>query len=720
MVIEAMQQFRGAFSSYRSERKLNDQQIAQMRSELSSYYTGPFSEEYRKQNDATDPNAQQLFARLDEEALAIQHAYIYANPNPLGGKDALTASPERVTYDQLHTKFHPPIREYLKKFGYYDIFLVDSTTGDIVYSVFKELDFGTSLIDGPYAQTNFGEAFRRANAIQSRDDFVLVDFEQYLPSYEAPASFIATPVFDGETKIGVAMFQMPVDRINQVMGLRTGMGETGETILVGPDHLMRSDSYRDAENHSIIASFRNQEQGSAKTDAVTAALEGDSGVMETSNYLGQRVLSAYTPVELLGSNWALLAEQELDEAHAAVAEIQNLTSEATSSFIFWSISIALGVAVVLVTVAIFMSGRIVKPIRQAADVLDEVGSGDLTKRLEVKGKDEFGQMGAAFNTCLEQIHTIVAQTAKDASTLANSSTELSKTASDLSSGAQKSETQSAMVSSAAEELSINMKNMAKSTGQMSDGMKSVSEAVGQVTSTISEIAQNAEKSASVAGEAAKLAEVSNEKINSLGSAADEIGKVIEVIQDIAEQTNLLALNATIEAARAGEAGKGFAVVATEVKELAKQTAAATDDIRCRIEAIQSSTGDTVNAIAEIGEAINNVNKVARTIASSVEEQSVMTKEISQNVQEAAGASDVIARGVNESAVASEEITKNIFGVDESAKLTSSGANKTQQASDELNALATSINGLVNQFRVDELADGKDSKQDSANQSALAC
>ncbi|MDA7978079.1 MAG: methyl-accepting chemotaxis protein [Pirellulales bacterium] len=717
MIVEAMREFSSAFASYRSERQFTEEQLAQMKSELAGYYMGAFSEEYRAQNKGASPDAQLFLDGLDSEALVLQHAYIWANPNPLGSKDALTASPNNTTYDGLHAKYHVPIREYLSKFGYYDIFLVDTQSGDIVYSVFKELDFGTSLKDGPYAQTNFAEAFRKANALESPNEFVLVDFQQYAPSYEAPASFIATPIFDGEEKIGVAMFQMPIDRINQVMGLRTGMGETGETFLVGSDRLMRSDSYRDAEHRSIIASFRNQENGKVDTSTVTAAFNGDAGVTETTNYLGKRVLSAYAPVDLLGSQWALLAEQELQEAHAAVAQIQRSTSEATSNFVIWAVGIAFGMGVALVVLAVFMAGRIVRPIRQAVDVLGQVGDGDLTKRLQAGGKDEFGQMATAFNSCLDQIHTIVARTAKDAATLENSSTELSKTAGELTSGAKNSETQSATVSSSAEELSINMKNMAQSTGQMSQGMQSVSSSIDQVTATISEIAHSAEKSASVAAEAAQLAEVSNEKINSLGSAADEIGKVIEVIQDIAEQTNLLALNATIEAARAGEAGKGFAVVATEVKELAKQTAAATDDIRNRIEAIQSSTSDTVNAIAEISEAINNVNSVARTIAASVDEQSGMTKDISKNVQEVADAADVVARGVSESAVASEEITKNIFGVDESAKLTSRGANKTQNASDELNALASSINALVSQFNVADISGELHAADPDA---ALAC
>jgi methyl-accepting chemotaxis protein len=196
-----------------------------------------------------------------------------------------------------------------------------------------------------------------------------------------------------------------------------------------------------------------------------------------------------------------------------------------------------------------------------------------------------------------------------------------------------------------------------------------------------------------------LVEISNDKITNLGQAADEIGRVIEVIQDIAEQTNLLALNATIEAARAGEAGKGFAVVATEVKELAKQTAAATDDIRTRIESMQASTGDAVESIREISEVINNVNEVSRTIASAVEEQSITTRQISDNVSTTASAAESVARGVAETAMASREITENITRVDGVLMQTAEGADESRDAGTRLSQLAEEMNGLIGRFRI---------------------
>ncbi len=286
----------------------------------------------------------------------------------------------------------------------------------------------------------------------------------------------------------------------------------------------------------------------------------------------------------------------------------------------------------------------------------------------------------------------------------NSSAQgLSSTAEQLTNGASEATNLSTSVSAAAEEMSANMNGVSASTEQVTANVRSVAAAIEEMTASIAEVAQNAERAAGVAQEASQLTETSSAKIGQLGLAATEIGKVIEVIQDIAEQTNLLALNATIEAARAGDAGKGFAVVATEVKELAKQTATATDDIRSRIEAIQAATNEAVHAMGEIEAVIRNVNDVSRTIASAVEEQRITTTEISRNVAETTQAVDTVSRSIAESATASREITLNMTKVDQASRQTSVGASSAKDAGEELLALANDLQGLVKQLNRDEVA-----------------
>lgn len=392
--------------------------------------------------------------------------------------------------------------------------------------------------------------------------------------------------------------------------------------------------------------------------------------------------------DFAGLGWGVLVRQDLKEAYAACTSMA------------WFIGLlTLAVGVVVTTMALWIAGSIAKPLVQSAQVLEKVAAGDLTQKVVVTTRDEVGKLGNAVNTLTGNLSEVIRNILRGTQTLTASSTELNATADEMTKNANGTTQQSATVAAAAEEMATNMRSMAGSTEEMSTNVRTVAAAIEEMTASISEIAKNAESSSAVAGQAANLAEVSNKQVTLLGEAANEIGKVIDVIQDIADQTNLLALNATIEAARAGEAGKGFAVVATEVKELAKQSAAATDSIRQRILSMQESTTDTVKAIAEIGDAINNVNAVSRSIAAAVEEQSIATKEIARNVAETSSAAVTVSRGVTESAAACQEITKTITTVDEAARSTAAGASQTKASGGQLFTLAGTLSELVSQFQV---------------------
>ncbi len=355
--------------------------------------------------------------------------------------------------------------------------------------------------------------------------------------------------------------------------------------------------------------------------------------------------------------------------------------------------------VLFCAISLYVRRKIVQPLTAALTVANAVAAGDLTQTCPVTARHEVGLLSAALNTMCADLKRMVGKILENSQSLEGSASELGSTAEKLNSGANQTTQQSATVAAAAEEMSVNMANMANSTALMSGNVKTVSTSVDEMTAAISEVAQSAEQAATLAHNAAKLAETSNGKISHLGAAADEIGKVIEVIQDIAEQTNLLALNATIEAARAGDAGKGFAVVATEVKELARQTADATEDIRKRIESIQQSTNAAVQSISEIAAEVGKVNDASRTIAAAVEEQSITTRQIAQNVAQAANGTESVSLGVAETAAATREVTENITKVDENAKRTCDDAKRTQAASETMASLAGELQSLVGGFRV---------------------
>ncbi len=418
MIVDAMVLFRQLFPLYRDEAGLDDQALAEMKKSVARYYTDEYGAEYRKQNSGASVAVDALVGQLGADAIAFQYNYISNNSHPLGSKHLLDNPGDQTAYSQLHQTLHPVVRNYLETFGYYDIFLVD-LNGVIVYSVFKELDYATSLVDGPYAGTNFGEVFRKARDLNA-GEIAFVDFKQYGPSYDAPASFIASPVYDKKQKVGVLIFQMPMDQITSVMGERSGLGESGESYLVGTDHLMRSDSFHDAQR-SVINSFRNPDTGTLLNPAIHEALTGNSGVMTTADYRDATVLSAYTPVKVSeGVTWGMEAKIDIDEAFMRVDEL---------------VQILLLIGLTIVLVALVLGGVsshiVVDSMKEVVVLLSQMQEGKLDNAIVIKGRDETQKMRAALQITqiklrsdLDHIQTQAADATRVKVALDNASTNV--------------------------------------------------------------------------------------------------------------------------------------------------------------------------------------------------------------------------------------------------------------------------------------------------------
>lgn len=690
MIASAMLKFSEAFENFIQENDLSENEISRLNNKLSNYYRNDFSTSFKKLNEGASPNVGSILKNLDASATALQYYYIQDNKYPLGSKDQLDKAADQSNYSEIHSEFHPIIRSYLEKFGYYDIFLIHPDTGKIIYSVFKELDFATSLKNGPYAQTNFAEAFRKANAFTSADSVVFTDLKTYFPSYNAPAGFVASPIFKDSKKIGILIFQFPIDNLNSIMKERAGMGETGETYLIGNDKLMRSDSYLDPENHSVIASFNNPDLGKVDTEASRDALSGKTDQQIIIDYNGNPVLSAYAPLKFKELNWALLAEIDKAEAFAAVSTLQ------------WVAMVVGGVGLFLIIgLALFITRAVVNPVKDVVDNLTELaqGEGDLTARLEVKSGDEIGELALRFNQFVEKMQEMIRDITTGVNTLSSSSTELSAISEQLSSSAESTSGNAATVATAVEEMSSNMQSVSAAMEQSTTNTTMVATASEEMTATISEIAQNAENARAVSSEAVVQAGTTSEKMVALGEAAQAISKVTEAITEISEQTNLLALNATIEAARAGEAGKGFAVVANEIKELAKQTAESTLSIRTQISGIQQSTDSSVTEIQEITKVINDVNEIIATIATAVEEQTAATQEISNNIAQASQGISEVNENVAQSSAVTSDISREIALVNTSSQEMNQSSSQVQESASELSQLAEQLNEMVGRFKV---------------------
>ena len=318
MVVDALRDLRAAYPRVGAEGRTGQVAPDRLRASVATYWRDEFGGTYQQQN-GQPVNVDEYLADVGDEALRLQYAYISSNEHPLGEKLDLDNARDGSTYSAIHERVHPTLRNYLQTFGLYDIFLVDDRTGAVVYTVFKELDFATSLKTGPWADSGLGQCFAQANQL-TRGQTVMTDYACYTPSYDAPACFVGTPVYDGNKKIGVAIVQLPLDQVNAIMNDRSGLGRTGEAYLVGADHLMRSDSYLDPDHHTVLASFRDPQQGSVDSEAVVRALDGQSGLDLIIDYNGNPVLSAYCPVTVGGHRWALLSEIDVAEAYCPSIE----------------------------------------------------------------------------------------------------------------------------------------------------------------------------------------------------------------------------------------------------------------------------------------------------------------------------------------------------------------------------------------------------------------
>ncbi len=381
--------------------------------------------------------------------------------------------------------------------------------------------------------------------------------------------------------------------------------------------------------------------------------------------------------------------KSLDEADAQTAHTLIVGAAMVTGFVILG-----GVMFFLV-----VTRSITNPLRATVAAFRKIAEGDLTERLPLQSQDEIGELRQSANIMTDRLGAMMHDITSCSKDLGQAAGQLSQTAEKLTQGAEQTTQQSSTVAAAAEEMSVSMSTMAASSTQMSQNVNLVATSVEEMTAAISEVARSAEQAARVADEAAQLVQNTNQEIAQLGQTADGIGQVIEVIQDIAEQTKLLALNATIEAARAGDAGKGFAVVATEVKELARQTAEATNDIRQRVEGIQNSSGHAISAINRIADVVTRVNDASRTIASAVEEQSITTKEISKNLVQAATGAQTVCSSVSQTAAATREVSENIARVDQNARHTAEDATQTQDAGVLLTQLSGRLGSMVDQFTV---------------------
>lgn len=390
------------------------------------------------------------------------------------------------------------------------------------------------------------------------------------------------------------------------------------------------------------------------------------------------------------------------EMHGAFEIISSL-DEVNKEIRNTTISIALwtfGILLVCSAVTWLLLDRgVIRPLKQSSLEIKKVAGRDLTGQIIVDSKDEFGVMGVDLQNMKNQLKDVIKGISSSADTLDEKSGELSSAAAQLAHGSNEMNARSMSVATAAEEMSSNMNSVAAATEEASTNIALVAGATKGMAQTITEIARNTENAQRITANAVSEAMSASAKVDELGLAASKIGKVTETITEISEQTNLLALNATIEAARAGEAGKGFAVVANEIKDLARQTAGATAEIKTQIEGIQGSTSETVSRIGRITSVINEVNETVSEIVRAVEEQNKTTREIAENISQATIGIQEVTENVGQSSIVADEVARDINTVSSTSADVARQSEDTNDNAVRLRDLAKELRQMIGKFKV---------------------
>ncbi|WP_171052096.1 methyl-accepting chemotaxis protein [Vibrio rotiferianus] len=622
---------------------------------------------YSSTNSLNTLNEERLVALRDTKQARLDELFDRYQNN--------TSAVAKVVATNIHQlfsdDFHRLLTDLNRELDFYDIFIVDEA-GDVIYTVAREADYQTNLVAGAYSNSGLGDVYR---AVRSGKQFAAVDFAPYAPSNGDPAAFLAVPL-KVEGKQWMVATQMSIDGINQLMNLRSGMGESGETYLVGADFRMRSNSFLDPVGRTIQASFAGTvANNGVDSDAVKLALAGESGVETIIDYNGNPVVSAYSPIDMYGHRWALLSEIDVSEAEQPIKELMTLNG----IVLFLAVIGGIGVALIVTRAVMKPLGGEPEEMKQ---LMNQLAQGDL--RLNISQAEE-GSLKQTLNTTASNLTVMI----KD---ISDASSQLAATSEELSVVTEQSEQSLHVQNDELQQAVTAIHQMTTSITEVAGSASSVSVSAADANQDCQQELQRIVQTVNTVSGLVEQVDEGNSNVVQLAEQVREISTLLDVIRGVADQTNLLALNAAIEAARAGESGRGFAVVAEEVRNLAQRTQVSTEQIEEMVH--------KVNQQAEQTEAIiDNCKLVAGQTMEQVQETGTMIEAVVGTMEQIHRQTSSVSQATEEQAKVSGGIDSSLVTIQDLATQNVSGAHETSASSRELARVAVNLKEIVDDFKV---------------------
>lgn len=622
---------------------------------------------YSSTNSLNTLNEERLVALRDTKQARLDELFDRYQNNTSAVANVVATNIHQLFSDD----FHRLLTDLNRELDFYDIFIVDEA-GDVIYTVAREADYQTNLVAGAYSNSGLGDVYR---AVRAGKQFAAVDFAPYAPSNGDPAAFLAVPLkVDG--KQWMVATQMSIDGINQLMNLRSGMGESGETYLVGADFRMRSNSFLDPGGRTIQASFAGTvANNGVDSDAVKLALAGESGVETIIDYNGNPVVSAYSPIDMYGHRWALLSEIDVSEAEQPIKELMTLNG----IVLFLAVIGGIGVALIVTRAVMKPLGGEPEEMKQ---LMNQLAQGDL--RLNISQAEE-GSLKQTLNTTASNLTVMI----KD---ISDASSQLAATSEELSVVTEQSEQSLHVQNDELQQAVTAIHQMTTSITEVAGSASSVSVSAADANQDCQQELQRIVQTVNTVSGLVEQVDEGNSNVVQLAEQVREISTLLDVIRGVADQTNLLALNAAIEAARAGESGRGFAVVAEEVRNLAQRTQVSTEQIEEMVH--------KVNQQAEQTEAIiDNCKLVAGQTMEQVQETGTMIEAVVGTMEQIHRQTSSVSQATEEQAKVSGGIDSSLVTIQDLATQNVSGAHETSASSRELARVAVNLKEIVDDFKV---------------------